>query len=40
MAYVDAEIASLAQRFAVALATSRGLDPDAPRHVSRSVVLA
>ncbi|MEU5906400.1 sugar isomerase [Micromonospora sp. NPDC047527] len=30
----------LAQRFAVALATSRGLDPDAPRHLSRSVVLA
>ncbi|WP_405115883.1 sugar isomerase [Micromonospora sp. NBC_01405] len=29
----------LAQRFAVALATSRGLDPDAPRHLSRSVVL-
>ncbi|KXK60688.1 sugar isomerase [Micromonospora rosaria] len=30
----------LAQRFAVALATSRGLDPDAPRHLRRSVVLA
>ncbi|BCL14298.1 SIS domain-containing protein [Micromonospora sagamiensis] len=30
----------LAQRFAVALATCRGLDPDAPRHLSRSVVLA
>ncbi|MEO3772384.1 sugar isomerase [Micromonospora sp. B9E7] len=30
----------LAQRFAVALATSRGLDPDAPRHLSRAVVLA
>ncbi|WP_229400999.1 SIS domain-containing protein [Micromonospora okii] len=30
----------LAQRFAVALAASRGLDPDAPRHLSRSVVLA
>lgn len=30
----------LAQRFAVTLATSRGLDPDAPRHLSRSVVLA
>ncbi|MFC6015350.1 SIS domain-containing protein [Plantactinospora solaniradicis] len=30
----------LAQRFAVALATGRGLDPDAPRHLSRSVVLA
>lgn len=30
----------LAQRFAVTLATSRGLDPDAPRHLARSVVLA
>ncbi|MBE1486629.1 SIS domain-containing protein [Plantactinospora soyae] len=30
----------LAQRFAVALAIGRGLDPDAPRHLSRSVVLA
>ncbi|MBM0238356.1 sugar isomerase [Micromonospora sp. ATA32] len=30
----------LAQRFAIALATSRGLDPDAPRHLTRSVVLA
>ncbi|RKR88881.1 fructoselysine-6-P-deglycase FrlB-like protein [Micromonospora pisi] len=30
----------LAQRFAVALATSRGLDPDAPRNLTRSVVLA
>ncbi|MDM4721092.1 sugar isomerase [Micromonospora sp. WMMA1363] len=30
----------LTQRFAVTLATSRGLDPDAPRHLSRSVVLA
>jgi fructoselysine-6-P-deglycase FrlB-like protein len=30
----------LAQRFAVALAAIRGLDPDAPRHLSRSVVLA
>ncbi|MEV1143449.1 sugar isomerase [Micromonospora sp. NPDC049799] len=30
----------LAQRFAVALATSRDLDPDAPRHLTRSVVLA
>ncbi|MFE9186084.1 SIS domain-containing protein [Micromonospora haikouensis] len=30
----------LAQRFAVALSTSRGLDPDAPRHLTRSVVLA
>ncbi|MFD0823734.1 SIS domain-containing protein, partial [Micromonospora zhanjiangensis] len=29
----------LAQRFAVALAASRGLDPDAPRHLTRSVVL-
>ncbi|RKN38901.1 SIS domain-containing protein [Micromonospora endolithica] len=29
----------LAQRFAVALATSCGLDPDAPRHLTRSVVL-
>ncbi|MFI5851331.1 SIS domain-containing protein [Micromonospora chalcea] len=30
----------LAQRFAVALATTHGLDPDAPRHLTRSVVLA
>ncbi|MEO3817506.1 sugar isomerase [Plantactinospora sp. B24E8] len=30
----------LAQRFAVALAAGRGLDPDAPRHLTRSVVLA
>lgn len=30
----------LAQRFAVALAVGRGLDPDAPRRLSRSVVLA
>ncbi|MFI7577555.1 SIS domain-containing protein [Micromonospora sp. NPDC049497] len=30
----------LAQRFAVALATSRDLDPDTPRHLTRSVVLA
>ncbi|MGI5213055.1 SIS domain-containing protein [Plantactinospora sp. CA-290183] len=30
----------LAQRFAVALAAGRGLDPDAPRNLSRSVVLA
>ncbi|MEQ4302630.1 sugar isomerase [Plantactinospora sp. B6F1] len=30
----------LAQRFAVALAKERGLDPDAPRHLTRSVVLA
>ena len=29
----------LAQRFAVALAARRGLDPDAPRHLTRSVVL-
>ncbi|HEX7745968.1 MAG TPA: sugar isomerase [Micromonosporaceae bacterium] len=29
----------LAQRFAVALAGARGMDPDAPRHLSRSVVL-
>jgi fructoselysine-6-P-deglycase FrlB-like protein len=29
----------LAQRFAVALAVHRGLDPDAPRHLTRSVVL-
>ncbi len=28
-----------AQRLAVALAESRGLDPDQPRHLSRSVVL-
>jgi fructoselysine-6-P-deglycase FrlB-like protein len=28
-----------AQRFAVALAARRGLDPDAPRHLTRSVVL-
>jgi fructoselysine-6-P-deglycase FrlB-like protein len=30
----------LAQRFAVALAVHRGLDPDAPRNLSRSVVLS
>ncbi|MEW2380921.1 sugar isomerase [Micromonospora sp. NPDC047707] len=30
----------LAQRFAVTVAATRGLDPDAPRHLSRSVVLA
>jgi len=30
----------LAQRFAVALAAHRGLDPDTPAHLSRSVVLA
>ncbi len=29
----------LAQRVAVALAVRRGLDPDAPRHLTRSVVL-
>ena len=29
----------LAQRVAVALAESRGLDPDRPRHLARSVVL-
>jgi fructoselysine-6-P-deglycase FrlB-like protein len=29
----------LAQRFAVAAAMCRGLDPDAPRHLTRSVVL-
>ncbi|MEV4627796.1 sugar isomerase [Micromonospora sp. NPDC049523] len=29
----------LAQRFAVALAVSRGLDPDTPRNLTRSVVL-
>jgi fructoselysine-6-P-deglycase FrlB-like protein len=29
----------LAQRFAVAVAKSRGLDPDRPRHLTRSVVL-
>ena len=30
----------LAQRFAVALAAGRGLDPDRPRNLTRSVVLA
>jgi fructoselysine-6-P-deglycase FrlB-like protein len=30
----------LAQRFAVAAAAHRGLDPDAPRHLTRSVVLS
>ncbi len=30
----------LAQRFAVAMAASRGLDPDQPRHLTRSVILA
>ena len=29
-----------AQRFAVALAESRGLQPDTPRHLTRSVVLS
>jgi fructoselysine-6-P-deglycase FrlB-like protein len=29
----------LAQRFAIALATGRGLDPDVPRNLTRSVVL-
>ena len=29
-----------AQRLAVALAARRGLNPDRPRHVSRSVILA
>src|SRR2546423_8201 len=29
----------LAQRFAVALAAARGVDPDTPRHLTRSVVL-
>ncbi|MEW2609741.1 SIS domain-containing protein [Streptomyces sp. NPDC047880] len=28
------------QRLAVAVATSRGLDPDSPRHLTRSVILA
>jgi fructoselysine-6-P-deglycase FrlB-like protein len=30
----------IAQRFAVALATARGLDPDHPRHLTRSVILS
>jgi fructoselysine-6-P-deglycase FrlB-like protein len=30
----------LAQRFAVAVAAARGLDPDRPRHLTRSVVLS
>jgi fructoselysine-6-P-deglycase FrlB-like protein len=30
----------LAQRFAVALAAARGLDPDHPRHLARSVILS
>ncbi|MGW0466350.1 hypothetical protein ACWDX6_13880 [Streptomyces sp. NPDC003027] len=29
-----------AQRLAAALAARRGLDPDRPRHVSRSVILS
>jgi fructoselysine-6-P-deglycase FrlB-like protein len=29
-----------AQRLAIAIAAARGLDPDAPRHLTRSVVLA
>ena len=29
----------LAQRLALALATARGLDPDVPRHLTRSVIL-
>lgn len=29
----------LAQRFAVAMAADRGLDPDQPRHLTRSVIL-
>ena len=34
-----AELVSI-QRFAVALAATRGLDPDRPRHLTRSVVLS
>jgi glucosamine--fructose-6-phosphate aminotransferase (isomerizing) len=30
----------LAQRFAIALAAHRGLDPDNPRLLTRSVILA
>jgi fructoselysine-6-P-deglycase FrlB-like protein len=30
----------LAQRFAVAIAVNHGLDPDAPRHISRAIVLS
>lgn len=38
---LDAQAALVvAQRFAVGLATSRGLDPDRPRSLSRSVILA
>jgi glucosamine 6-phosphate synthetase-like amidotransferase/phosphosugar isomerase protein len=29
-----------AQRLAVAIAERKGLDPDAPRHLTRSIVLA
>jgi fructoselysine-6-P-deglycase FrlB-like protein len=29
-----------AQRLAVALAARKGLDPDAPRHLTRSIILA
>ena len=29
----------LAQRLAVELAEARGLDPDAPRHLTRSIIL-
>jgi glucosamine 6-phosphate synthetase-like amidotransferase/phosphosugar isomerase protein len=41
MTYVKEEIADLvlAQRVAVLLATSQGLDPDHPRNLTRSVVL-
>jgi fructoselysine-6-P-deglycase FrlB-like protein len=31
---------ALAQRLAVAVATRRGLDPDSPRHLTRSIVLS
>jgi len=30
----------VAQRFAVAVAQAKGLDPDRPRHLTRSVVLS
>jgi fructoselysine-6-P-deglycase FrlB-like protein len=30
----------LIQRFAVAVAAARGLDPDRPRHLTRSVILS
>jgi fructoselysine-6-P-deglycase FrlB-like protein len=29
----------IAQRFAVAVAATRGIDPDLPRHLTRSVIL-